>query len=90
MFYNYDTRPAALSSQIINLEQMVHERDDRIERLENELAELRKQSQRQTKGIYDLQDRLRKVIMKHCLSRPHGNCCGAKNPACTGYVPRSI
>lgn len=39
-FYNYDTRGASASSQIINLERMVEERDQTIERLREVLKKL--------------------------------------------------
>jgi hypothetical protein len=45
-FYNYDTRGASPSTQIINLERMVEEREERINKLQDALAEAEKEIER--------------------------------------------
>lgn len=45
-FYNYDTRGASVSTQMINLERMVEEREERINKLQDALAESKKEIER--------------------------------------------
>lgn len=45
-FYNYDTRGASLSTQLINLERMVEDREERIDKLLEALAESEKEIER--------------------------------------------
>jgi len=59
-FYNYDTRGASESSQIINLERMVQERDSKIEQLTITQLELGKTIDKQNTEI----DRLRYLLQE--------------------------
>ena len=68
-FYNYDTRGASPSSQIINLERMIEERDTKIHQLDEQQRQL----------LAALKDVLSSLVAAHSLLERGGRRAAASD-----------